>query len=1046
MIACLASALAIAAGEEDAWWLGLPVSDVQLSAGSGELPPESLEALLRTQQSADRGEPLDPQLVRLDLATLFQVGEFSAVEAQVEPWVAVGEDGASRAAVLLTYVVWPAPRIRTVRLEGHDQMRKAPLLEALGLARGQTFYTDVDATLAEQRLVDALHDAGYPDASATVESTTTPEGDVDIAAHVVEGQPNRVGRVVFAGDLGELNERRLRRWARKAGVREGEPLPPDALADAEQRIKSEIGKATPRRGWVEARVKAIATADPASSGQDEPQVTITVEPGQRLEIVQHGLPERGRRQIVSALPIDHRTRLTAGFLDRAPDRLEAALAERGWLAAEVTVDLEEPSERRQVLIVDVDRGPKHKMRHSRPLIGNREKFHFDFADTDLTRRESKKLAKELEVVLDQASPDRLRRELYTEEEMERALDAARLFLVDRGHLGANMTLEGVEVEPYQPWFTPPRIRVVPQVSVVRGPITTLAGIEVEGRVEGVRIPTLGQARRDLVGEPFSPGSINALAARVVTAHRDEGYIEADARVTHVEDAPGSRIAVIVVDPGPQVLLRSIVVSGAVHTRESFVQNIADDTFTLGEPVTTQQLDRLRDDLYSLGVFRGVSLDLTPKDEAARDLVVDLAERGRYELEAKFGASTDQGIRVSGRATRYHLWGIAHRLDLLGQIGFDWLTEDISSWVPDFTDPEWRLAARYTAPRFPLPRQDLVVDVVLREVENERTWQMDRTGGGVAVETRIGRTRYLRPLLVVRIGPRVELRRLEEVDTAVLLPGEPWADLVGLEEPILPSPWRVQDALVGRVDLDVRDDPIVPRSGGFVSSTVEWAPGLRWDPDLPRTAFVKGEARGSLYVPLQPLTLHLGVAGGWVKSTNDLLVPLEDRFRLGGTASLRGYLRDGVGPHNQAERVEVAWPSALGPAIEYTLADDPNRWAPTGGDTMASGILQLVIPFTALGLVGWDSTSASLFADAGNVWFLDPSATPTTDLPLYADLLPDIRVGLGAGFQMITPVGPLSVDFALNPQRIAATGAQLRLLRDDLEEPWGRVHITLGSPF
>jgi outer membrane protein assembly factor BamA len=489
-----------------------------------------------------------------------------------------------------------------------------------------------------------------------------------------------------------------------------------------------------------------------------------------------------------------------------------------------------------------------------------------------------------------------------------------------------------------------------------------------------------------------------------------------------------------------VLLRSIVVAGARHTRTSFVQNIADDTFTLGEPVTTDRLERLRDDLYDLGVFRGVTLELTPKDDPARDLVVTLAERGRYELEGKFGASTDQGIRVSGRATRYHLWGLAHRLDLLGQIGFDWLTEDISSWVPDFTDPEWRLAATYTAPRFPLARQDFVLDLVIREVENERTWQMDRTGGGVAIVTRVGRR------MEVRIGPRLELRRLEEVDTAVLLEGEPWADLVGLEEPALPSPWRVQDALVGQWLFDLRDDPIVPREGAFLAANAEWAPGIPWDADLPRTAFLKGDARISGYVPLRPLTLHLGVAGGYVASMNDLLVPLEDRFRLGGTASLRGYVRDGVGPHNQAERVDVAWPTALRPAIEYAFADDPNRWAPTGGDTMASGIVQLVIPFTALGLVGWDSTSASVFADMGNVWFLDPTALPTTDLEVTDALIPNVRVGVGAGFQMLTPVGPLSMDFAFNPQRIAASGQQLRFLRDELEEPTLRVHITLGSPF
>jgi outer membrane protein assembly factor BamA len=272
--------------------------------------------------------------------------------------------------------------------------------------------------------------------------------------------------------------------------------------------------------------------------------------------------------------------------------------------------------------------------------------------------------------------------------------------------------------------------------------------------------------------------------------------------------------------------------------------------------------------------------------------------------------------------------------------------------------------------------------------------------------------------------------------------------VGIDDPTLPSPWRIQDSILANVVLDARDDPIAPRVGGLLSSTVEWAPGLPWDQilDQPRTAFLKGELRASGYIPMQRVTLHLGGAGGYVDSTNTYLVPLEDRFRLGGTNSLRGYVRDGVGPHNSAERVEVAWPSALGPVIDYTLADDPNRWAPTGGDLTASGIAQLIVPLTAFGLVGWDSTFASFFADVGNVWFLDPTATPTTDLSRFATRIPDLRVGLGAGFQMLTPIGPLSVDFAVNPQAAAATGAQQTLLIDELEEPLFRVHITLGATF
>ncbi|MCA9568899.1 MAG: hypothetical protein KC656_13715, partial [Myxococcales bacterium] len=78
-------ALALAGPEEDPTpEVGLPIAGVTLEAPRGGLPEESLEALLRARQ----GERYDPQLVRLDLTTLFRVGDFANVEAYASPWVA----------------------------------------------------------------------------------------------------------------------------------------------------------------------------------------------------------------------------------------------------------------------------------------------------------------------------------------------------------------------------------------------------------------------------------------------------------------------------------------------------------------------------------------------------------------------------------------------------------------------------------------------------------------------------------------------------------------------------------------------------------------------------------------------------------------------------------------------------------------------------------------------------------------------------------------------------------------------------------------------
>ena len=122
---------------------------------------------------------------------------------------------------------------------------------------------------------------------------------------------------------------------------------PLLAASAEQDVKARLGKMQklflsprPRRGWTEARVTAIAT--PLQGASNRVQVTMTVEPGPELAIVAKGLVPSGRNKgfVIDALDIDHRTRLTRGFVDRAPERIQQALQDRGRLQANVDVTLE----------------------------------------------------------------------------------------------------------------------------------------------------------------------------------------------------------------------------------------------------------------------------------------------------------------------------------------------------------------------------------------------------------------------------------------------------------------------------------------------------------------------------------------------------------------------------------------------------------------------------------------------------------------------------------------------------------------------------------
>jgi outer membrane protein assembly factor BamA len=129
---------------------------VSLVAPEGGLPDENLEPLLRARQ----GEKLDLEVLRADLALLFQVGGFDAVEAWVEPWLSVDEAGEPFEAVHVVYRVYAPPTVGKVRLEGVKGPARRIVEGAHGLDRGEPYHLEEELVLKE-RLTTALEQEGW---------------------------------------------------------------------------------------------------------------------------------------------------------------------------------------------------------------------------------------------------------------------------------------------------------------------------------------------------------------------------------------------------------------------------------------------------------------------------------------------------------------------------------------------------------------------------------------------------------------------------------------------------------------------------------------------------------------------------------------------------------------------------------------------------------------------------------------------------------------------------------------------------------------------
>jgi outer membrane protein insertion porin family len=175
--------------------------------------------------------------------------------------------------------------------------------------------------------------------------------------------------------------------------------------------------------------------------------------------------------------------------------------------------------------------------------------------------------------------------------------------------------------------------------------------------------------------------------------------------------------------------------------------------------------------------------------------------------------------------------------------------------------------------------------------------------------------------------------------------------------------------------DRRDTRFLPTEGYLLRLRQEFA-GLGGD-----TQYLKHELIGSYYYPFTPSwVLNLSARGGHIFGYGGEDVRLFDRFFLGGS-TLRGFRFAGLGPRDG-------------------LTDDA-----LGGNTLATGTVELRFP---LGLPEELRMFGRAFAEGGTLTDIDvPDGVSDANLLDSATF----RASAGLGLSWLSPLGPISIDFA-----------------------------------
>ena len=196
-------------------------------------------------------------------------------------------------------------------------------------------------------------------------------------------------------------------------------------------------------------------------------------------------------------------------------------------------------------------------------------------------------------------------------------------------------------------------------------------------------------------------------------------------------------------------------------------------------------------------------------------------------------------------------------------------------------------------------------------------------------------------------------------------------------------------VIASASFDYRDSLASPDRGSFHRLTLEFASGaLGSDLDC-----FKPTASTSWIVPLaKPVRAVASASAGAIVPLFDTeVIPVQERFYLGGESTIRSYRQDRAGPK---------------------IGGDP-----IGGEAFLLFNLELRVRLPLL-----EGLEAAVFGDAGSI----------------AERYRDFGGGryyfaVGCGLRCRTPFGPLRVDIGFNPDR-------------EPEESLFAVHAGLGYPF
>jgi translocation and assembly module TamA len=547
------------------------------------------------------------------------------------------------------------------------------------------------------------------------------------------------------------------------------------------------------------------------------------------------------------------------------------------------------------------------------------------------------------------------------------------------------------------------------VKIQLGPLYHIRKVMLEGDVSA-------KARAAFAlesGAPAVASQVLAAGQRLQDAMQEEGH--AFARVEPpiaFEDAHDPVLDITFkATAGSVYKIGEIHIEGLKRMHESFVQQRV--TVHSGDPYNPRNIESARTALLSLGAFSGVTIRLPTESEVSGDslpITFEVTERKRHAVGLTAAYSTDLGGSGGATWTDRNTFGNAEVLAVTANL--------VDLGGSAVKSPGYQVVTTLTQPDFRRSDQSLQYSVALLKQDLE-AYDQDAITAGVSLN------RTLSARWKASVGVTIEHEQIVQVEgvpnpclstTYVAANPAICAQQGKPPPPLVANPFTNHYTLLSfpitlKFDSTGLANPLLDpthgvRASGSITPTESFNStandGQTGATAVPRATFLIVQGLFSTYLDLHQFgwsdegrsVLAFRALAARAIGASEFSLPPDQRFYGGGSATVRGYAYQSIGPLISGTSTPAGGVELAAAGIEFRQRMYTNFaaavFADAGAVTPSSGLFG--VKFHESGCTGQQTTGCG-----------------------------EEGAGVGAGLRYYTPIGPVRLDLAFPIQRFTNSG-------------------------